>query len=37
MAALRGNKIVSVPLSQAVGQLKYLDEEIYRLAEVFFG
>jgi phosphofructokinase-like protein len=37
MAALRGNKIVSVPLSEAVGQLKYLDEEIYRLAEVFFG
>lgn len=37
MAALRGNKIVSVPLAEAVGKLKYLDEEIYRIAEVFFG
>ena len=37
MAALSGNKIVSVPLAEAVGQIKYLDEEIYRIAEVFFG
>ena len=37
MTALRGNRIVSVPLTDAVGSLKRLDEEIYRVAEVFFG
>jgi 6-phosphofructokinase 1 len=37
MAAIRGNKIISVPLTEAVGELKRLDEEIYRVAEVFFG
>jgi ATP-dependent phosphofructokinase / diphosphate-dependent phosphofructokinase len=37
MAAVRGNKIVSVPLEEAVCELKRLDEEIYRVAEVFFG
>ena len=37
MAALRGNGIVSVPLTEAVGELKKLDPEIYRVAEVFFG
>jgi ATP-dependent phosphofructokinase / diphosphate-dependent phosphofructokinase len=37
MTALRGNRIVGVPLVDAVGDLKRLDEEIYRIAEVFFG
>lgn len=37
MAALHGNKIVSVPLEDAVSDLNRLDEEIYRVAEVFFG
>ena len=37
MTALRGTRIVSVPLETAVGELKRLDEEIYRVAEVFFG
>ncbi|HJZ79187.1 MAG TPA: ATP-dependent 6-phosphofructokinase [Pyrinomonadaceae bacterium] len=37
MTALRGHRIVSVPLDEAVGTLKRLDEEIYRAAEVFFG
>ena len=37
MASLRGNKIVSVPLDEAVNNLKQLDEEIYRVAEVFFA
>lgn len=37
MAALRGNRIVSASLDEAVGELKKLDEEIYRVAEVFFG
>jgi 6-phosphofructokinase len=36
MAALRGNKVVSVPLDDAVRKLKRLDEEIYHVAEVFF-
>jgi ATP-dependent phosphofructokinase / diphosphate-dependent phosphofructokinase len=37
MAAIRGNRIISVPLVEAVGELKQLDPEIYRVAEVFFG
>ena len=37
MVAIRGNRIVSVPLADAVGELKRLDDEIYRVAEVFFG
>jgi len=37
MAAVRGNKIVSVPFDEAVCDLKRLDEDIYRVAEVFFG
>ena len=37
MAALRGMKVESVPLQEAVSQLNQLDEEIYRVAEVFFG
>src|SRR5213080_653101 len=37
MVAIRGNRIVSVPLAEAVGEMKRLDDEIYRVAEVFFG
>jgi 6-phosphofructokinase 1 len=37
MAALHGSKIRSVPLEEAVSDLKHLDEEIYSVAEVFFG
>ena len=37
MAALRGTRITAVPLDDAVHDLKRLDEEIYRVAEVFFG
>jgi phosphofructokinase-like protein len=37
MAALSGSRIVAVPLEKAVCDLKRLDEEIYRVAEVFFG
>jgi len=37
MAALRGNRIAAVPLDDAVCEVKRLDEEIYRVAEVFFG
>ncbi|HEX8710114.1 MAG TPA: ATP-dependent 6-phosphofructokinase [Pyrinomonadaceae bacterium] len=37
MAALHGNKISSIPLEEAVSELNLLDDEIYRVAEVFFG
>ena len=37
MAALRGNRIISAPLDEAVKELKQLDEEIYHVAEIFFG
>jgi 6-phosphofructokinase 1 len=37
MAALHGNKMVGVPLNEAVEKIKTLDEEIYHVAEIFFG
>jgi 6-phosphofructokinase 1 len=37
MAALHANQIISIPLAEAVSDIKRLDEEIYRVAEVFFG
>ncbi|HYY42316.1 MAG TPA: ATP-dependent 6-phosphofructokinase, partial [Pyrinomonadaceae bacterium] len=37
MAALQGNSMVSVPLDDALGEVKRLDEEIYHVAEIFFG
>jgi 6-phosphofructokinase 1 len=37
MAALRGNRIIGIPLAEAIGELKHLDEAIYKVAEVFFG
>jgi ATP-dependent phosphofructokinase / diphosphate-dependent phosphofructokinase len=37
MVALSGSRIITIPLDQAVNQPKLLDEEIYRVAEVFFG
>jgi phosphofructokinase-like protein len=37
MAALQGNKIVAVDLKEAVAQLKTVDMDIYKLAEIFFG
>lgn len=37
MVALSGNRIISIPLGEAVGELKTLPEEIYRVAELFFG
>jgi len=37
MAALRGNKITSVSLAEAVSGIKRLDEDVYKVAEVFFG
>jgi ATP-dependent phosphofructokinase / diphosphate-dependent phosphofructokinase len=37
MAALHGNRMVSVPLDKALVEVKRLDEEIYHVAEMFFG
>ena len=37
MASLAGREIRAVPLSEAVGKLKTVPEEYYRLAETFFG
>ncbi len=37
MVALSGNKIIDVPLDQAVGTLKTVDKELYEIAKVFFG
>lgn len=37
MVSLKGNKIVSVPLSTAVARIKEIDPELYDIAEVFYG
>ncbi len=37
MAALKGNEIVAVDLSEAVSELKTLDPRLYEVAQVFFG
>jgi 6-phosphofructokinase 1 len=37
MASLRGNQIVSVPLTEATAHLKTVDPALYSVAEVFFG
>ena len=37
MVSLQGNEIVPIKLSDAVDQLKVVDQEFYDLAKVFFG
>jgi len=37
MVSLRGEEIADVPLSAAVAERKLVPEELYRVAEVFFG
>jgi phosphofructokinase-like protein len=37
MVALKGNKIVSVPLKDVVGKRKTVDLKLYGIASVFFG
>lgn len=37
MVSLQGNRIVSVPIAEAIGKLKTVDTEMYQLAQVFFG
>lgn len=37
MVSLQGRQIVSVPLADAVGQLKTVPPDYYELAQIFFG
>jgi len=37
MVSLTGNKIVTVPLAEALAAPKFIDPELYEIAEVFFG
>jgi 6-phosphofructokinase 1 len=37
LTALRGNKMVPVPLGEIVGKRKTVDPELYEIAKVFFG
>jgi len=37
MVALQGNKIVDVALEEAVKELKTVDNDMYEIAQVFFG
>ncbi len=37
MVALQANRIVAVPLEDAVGKLKLLDMETYNASKIFFG
>ncbi len=36
MAALQGNQIVDVPLSEAMSKMKTVDPALYQLAEIFY-
>jgi ATP-dependent phosphofructokinase / diphosphate-dependent phosphofructokinase len=37
MVALSGNKIIDVPIEEAVKELKTVDMDLYEIAKVFFG
>jgi len=37
MVSLQGNKIVAVPLKEATARIKVVDEDLYEIAEAFFG
>lgn len=37
MVSLQGNKIISVPIHEAVGTLKTVDMDLYNIAKEFFG
>jgi 6-phosphofructokinase 1 len=37
MVAIKGNRIVSVPLKDVIGKRKTVDMELYNIASVFFG
>jgi hypothetical protein len=37
MTALTGREVVPISLADATGQLKLVPEELYAVAETFFG
>ncbi len=37
MVSLQGNKVVSVSIEKAIGKLKTVDMDLYKIAKVFFG
>jgi 6-phosphofructokinase 1 len=37
MVALQGNKIIPIELEEAVSKLKTVDQDLYKIAQVFFG
>jgi 6-phosphofructokinase 1 len=37
MVAVKGNRLVSVPLKDVIGKRKTVDMELYKIASVFFG
>jgi phosphofructokinase-like protein len=37
MAALRGTKVIAVPLSEALASLKCVPRDLYEIAQTFFG
>jgi len=37
MASIRGDKITAVSLKSAVGKMKTVDMELYKIARIFFG
>jgi ATP-dependent phosphofructokinase / diphosphate-dependent phosphofructokinase len=36
MAAIRSNTIIDIPIKEAIGKLKTVDTELYKVAQVFF-
>jgi phosphofructokinase-like protein len=37
MVSLQGNRMVAVPLEEATAQIKTVDQDLYEIAEAFFG
>ena len=37
MVALQGDKIIPIPLSDAVSETKTVDMNLYEIAKIFFG
>ena len=37
MVSLKGNEVMSVPIEDAVGELKTVDEKLYNIAKIFCG
>ncbi len=37
MVSLKGTQIVAIPISEAVGQLKMVGDDLYDIARIFFG